>query len=76
MPSWEGARGCSSWNCEQEVSALTIAPIPWCLPFLICEMGAGKGWKPRSGESMHGGSDEKEVEVRARSCYRGPQSEG
>lgn len=75
MPPWEGAHGCTMRDYEQEESALDMtpaAPSPWCLPLLICEMGAGKGWKPRPGRALERGSEENESEVRARSCRRGP----
>lgn len=42
------------------------APIPQSLAFNICEMGTGKGWKPRGGAPERG-SEEKEAGVRARS---------
>lgn len=72
--------GCSSWNCEQEehqaCSCLMRAPIPQSLAFLICEMGAGKGWKPRSGGALERGSEEKEAGVRARSSVGDQRSRG
>lgn len=72
--------GCSSWNCEQEehqtCSCLMIAPIPQSLAFLICEMGAGKGWKPRSGGALERGSEEKEAGVRAQSSVGDQGSRG
>lgn len=72
--------GCSSCNCEQEehqaCSCLMRAPIPQSLTFLICEMGAGKGWKPRSGGALERGSEEKEAGVRARSSVGDQGSRG
>lgn len=53
-----------------------IAPIPQSLAFLICEMGAGKGWKPRSGGALERGSEEKEAGVRARSSVGDQGSRG
>lgn len=65
--------GCSRWKVPWASTLQLLDDSPQCLPFLICEMGAGKGWKPRSGGALDKGSKEKEAEVRAWACCGGPE---